>query len=100
MYFRFTAGLLLAMAISMAGTWLEKRTRGLQREISLQHYQADLLRELIVRKQLDVARLTGRGASSGASRESAAGVVDAGDAGASQRRSAEFFEEDSVERLR
>lgn len=58
MYFRFTAGLLLAMAISMAGTWLEKQTRTLQREISLQHYQADVLREFIVRRRLDVARLT------------------------------------------
>lgn len=60
MYFRFTAGLLLAMAVSIAGTWLEKLTRSLQREVSLQHYQADVLRELIVRRRLDVARLTGQ----------------------------------------
>lgn len=59
LYFRFTAGLLLAMAVSMAGTWLEKCTRRLQREVSLQHYQADVLRELIVRRRLEVARLTG-----------------------------------------
>ncbi|MFM7036656.1 MAG: hypothetical protein ACKO2L_02925 [Planctomycetaceae bacterium] len=63
MYFRFTAGLLLAMAVSIAGTWLEKLTRGLQREVSLQHYQADVLRELIVRRRLDVARLTGQRSS-------------------------------------
>ncbi len=63
MYFRFTAGLLLAMAVSMAGTWLEKLTRSLQREVSLQHYQADVLRELIVRRRLDVARLTGQRSS-------------------------------------
>jgi hypothetical protein len=57
-YFRFTAGLLLAMAVSMAGTWLEKQTRLLQREISLQHYHADVLREFIVRKRLEVIRLS------------------------------------------
>lgn len=58
MYFRFTAGLLLAMAVSMVGTWLEKQTRLLHRDISLQHYHADVLREFIVRKRLDVNRLT------------------------------------------
>lgn len=47
------------MAVSMAGTWLEKCTRQLQREVSLQCYQADVLRELIVRRRLEVARLTG-----------------------------------------
>jgi hypothetical protein len=57
-YFRFTAGLLLAMAVSMAGTWLEKQSRLLHREISLQHYHADVLREFIVRKRLEVIRLS------------------------------------------
>jgi len=73
-YFRFTAGLLLAMAVSMAGTWLEKCTRSVQREVSLQHYQADVLRELIVRRRLDAAKLTGQRTAQAATAETVTDV--------------------------
>jgi len=52
-YFRFTAGLLLAVVVSMAGVWLEKQTLELRRDVSVQHYQTDVLIEWIVRKRLE-----------------------------------------------
>ncbi len=57
MYFRFTAGLLLAVVVSMAGVWLEKQTLELRRDVSVQHYQTDVLIEWIVRKRLETQAL-------------------------------------------
>ncbi|MFM7866049.1 MAG: hypothetical protein ACKPHU_17690, partial [Planctomycetaceae bacterium] len=61
-YFRFTAGLLLALLVSMAGIWLEKQTLELRRETSVQHYHEEILRGWLVR------RCASRPASSGARR--------------------------------
>ncbi len=58
MYFRFTAGLILAVCVSMAGIWLEKQTLKLRREVSSQHYQTDVLIEWIVRKRLETQQLS------------------------------------------
>jgi hypothetical protein len=57
-YFRFTAGLILAVCVSMAGIWLEKQTLRLRREVSSQHYQTDVLIEWIVRKRLETQQLS------------------------------------------
>lgn len=58
MYFRFTAGLLLALLVSIAGIWLEKQTLELRRSIGVQHYHAEILRGWLVRSRLDAERLT------------------------------------------
>lgn len=58
MYFRFTAGLLLALLVSMAGIWLEKQTLELRRETSVQHYHEEILRGWLVRRRLQAERLT------------------------------------------
>jgi hypothetical protein len=57
-YFRFTAGLLLALLVSMAGIWLEKQTLELRRETSVQHYHEEILRGWLVRRRLQAERLT------------------------------------------
>ncbi|MCA9012038.1 MAG: hypothetical protein KDB01_19935 [Planctomycetaceae bacterium] len=58
MYFRFAAGLMLVVLVSMAGVWLEKQTLEMRRTISVQYYQTDVLFDLIVRLRLETQRLT------------------------------------------
>jgi hypothetical protein len=57
-YFRFTAGLLLALLVSIAGIWLEKQTLELRRATGVQHYHAEILRGWLVRRRLQAERLT------------------------------------------
>jgi hypothetical protein len=57
-YFRFAAGLILALLVSMAGIWLEKQTLELRRSISVQHYHEEILRGWLVRRRLQAERLT------------------------------------------
>ena len=58
MYFRFAAGLILALLVSMAGIWLEKQTLELRRSISVQHYHEEILRGWLVRRRLQAERLS------------------------------------------
>ena len=58
MFFRFAAGLLLVVLVSMAGVRLEKQTLEMRRDVSVQYYQTDLLLELLVRLRLETQRLT------------------------------------------
>ncbi len=57
-FFRFAAGLLLVVLVSMAGVRLEKQTLQMRRDVSVQYYQTDLLLELLVRLRLETQRLT------------------------------------------
>jgi hypothetical protein len=57
-FFRFAAGLLLVVLVSMVGVRLEKQTLEMRRAVSVQYYQTDLLLELLVRLRLDTQRLT------------------------------------------
>jgi hypothetical protein len=57
-FFRFAAGLLLVVLVSMAGVRLEKHTLQMRRDVSVQYYQTDLLLELLVRLRLETQRLT------------------------------------------
>jgi hypothetical protein len=57
-YFRFAAGLLLVVLVSMAGVQLEKQTLELRRAVSVQYYQTDVLLEMLVRLRLETQRLT------------------------------------------
>jgi len=57
-FFRFAAGLLLVVLVSMAGVRLEKQTLEMRRAVSLQYYQTDLLLEMLVRLRLETQRLT------------------------------------------
>lgn len=58
MYFRFAAGLMLVVLVSMAGVWLEKQTLEMRRTISVQYYQTDVLFDLIIRLRLETQQLT------------------------------------------
>lgn len=58
MYFRFAAGLLLVVLVSMAGVWLEKQTLEMRRTVSVQYYQTDVLLDLLVRLRLETQQLT------------------------------------------
>ena len=58
MFFRFSAGLLLVVLVSMSSIWLEKQTMELRRLTSVQYYQTDLLLELLVRLRLESQQLT------------------------------------------
>lgn len=58
MFFRFSAGLLLVVLVSMSSIWLEKQTMELRRVTSVQYYQTDLLLELLVRLRLESQQLT------------------------------------------
>lgn len=57
-FFRFSAGLLLVVLVSMSSIWLEKQTMELRRLTSVQYYQTDLLLELLVRLRLESQQLT------------------------------------------
>ena len=58
MFFRFAAGLMLVVLVSMAGVWLEKQTLEMRRTVSVQYYQTDVLLDLILRLRLDTQELT------------------------------------------
>ena len=58
MFFRFSAGLLLVVLVSMSSIWLEKQTMELRRVTSVQYYQTDLLLELLIRLRLESQQLT------------------------------------------
>jgi len=57
-YFRFAAGLMLVVLVSMAGVWLEKQTLEMRRTVSVQYYQTDVLLDLLVRQRLETQQLT------------------------------------------
>ncbi len=58
MFFRFAAGLILVVLVSIAGIRLEKQTLEMRRSVSVQYYQTDLLLDLLVRLRLETQRLT------------------------------------------
>ncbi|MBC7967342.1 MAG: hypothetical protein H7Z17_15610 [Fuerstia sp.] len=58
MYFRFAAGLMLVVLVSMAGVWLEKQTLEMRRTVSVQYYQTDVLLDILVRLRLETQQLT------------------------------------------
>ncbi len=58
MFFRFAAGLLLVVLVSMVGVRLEKQTLEMRRAVSVQYYQTDVLLELLVRLRLETQKLT------------------------------------------
>jgi hypothetical protein len=57
-FFRFAAGLILVVLISMVGVRLEKQTLEMRRAVSVQYFQTDLLLELLVRLRLESQTLT------------------------------------------
>ncbi|MEZ6052935.1 MAG: hypothetical protein R3C02_16370 [Planctomycetaceae bacterium] len=57
--FRFTAGLILILLVSMIGIKLEKDELALKRTISLQHYRMDQLLEERSRLRIRIHELTG-----------------------------------------
>ncbi|MGB0738626.1 MAG: hypothetical protein ACPGXX_01055 [Planctomycetaceae bacterium] len=57
MVFRFVAGLLLAMSVSLADIWLEQQTLSLHRELSLQQYQSEILQDWKSQHLLAIERL-------------------------------------------
>jgi len=54
MFFRFTATLVLIIAVSLAGVAMEKRSLAVKRSISLQHYRLQQLLEKRTQLRLDV----------------------------------------------
>jgi hypothetical protein len=57
-FFRFAAGLILVVLVSIASIRLEKQTLEMRRSVSVQYYQTDLLLDLLVRLRLETQRLT------------------------------------------
>jgi hypothetical protein len=57
-FFRFAAGLMLVVMISMVGIRLEKQTLEMRRAVSVQYFQTDLLLEVLVRLRLESQTLT------------------------------------------
>ncbi|MCA9074421.1 MAG: hypothetical protein KDA93_05260 [Planctomycetaceae bacterium] len=57
--FRFTAALLLILAVSLVGIRLEKEELALKRSISLQQYRMDQLLEERARLRIRLHELTG-----------------------------------------
>ena len=57
-FFRFAAGLLLVVLVSMVGVRLEKQTLEMRRAVSVQYYQTDVLLELLVGLRLETQKLT------------------------------------------
>ena len=58
MFFRFSAALFLIVLVSMASVWLEKQTLELHRSVARQHYQCDVLLDMIVQSRLETQRLS------------------------------------------
>ena len=57
MYFRFGCALFLVVAISLVGATLEKRSLELRRAVTAQRYQQEILRDVFVRKRLQMQQL-------------------------------------------
>ena len=57
-FFRFVAGLLLVVLISMVGIGLEKQTLQMKRAVSRQYFQKDLLLEIHAKHRLRIQQLT------------------------------------------
>ncbi|MCP4787882.1 MAG: hypothetical protein GY903_34175 [Fuerstiella sp.] len=58
MLFRFTAGLILVVIVSMVGIDLEKQTLEMRRAVSGQYFQKDLLLEMHAHLRLEIQTLT------------------------------------------
>jgi hypothetical protein len=58
MFFRFVAGLVLVVLISMISILLEKQTLEMKRAVTRQYFQKDILLELHARHRLEIQRLT------------------------------------------
>lgn len=58
MFFRFACGLILVVLVSMLGIALEKQTLEMNRAVSRQYFQIDLLLELHARLRLSIQQKT------------------------------------------
>ncbi|MEO1981820.1 MAG: hypothetical protein ABGZ24_14980, partial [Fuerstiella sp.] len=58
MFFRFAAGLILVVIVSMVGIDLEKQTLEMRRAVSGQYFQKDLLLEMHAHLRLKIQTLT------------------------------------------
>ena len=58
MFFRFAAGLILVVIVSMVGIDLEKQTLEMRRAVSGQYFQKDLLLEMHAHLRLQIQTLT------------------------------------------
>lgn len=58
MFFRFSAGLILVVLVSMVGIGLEKQTLEMKRAVSGQYFQKDLLLEMHAHLRLKIQTLT------------------------------------------
>ncbi len=58
MFFRFAAGLILVVLVSMVGIILEKQTLEMKRAVSRQYFQVDLLLEMHAKLRLTIQELT------------------------------------------
>ena len=58
MFFRFAAGLILVVLVSMVGIVLEKQTLEMKRAVSRQYFQVDLLLEMHAKLRLSIQELT------------------------------------------
>jgi hypothetical protein len=57
-FFRFSAGLILVVLVSMVGIGLEKQTLEIKRSVSGQYFQKDLLLEMHAHLRLKIQTLT------------------------------------------
>jgi hypothetical protein len=84
-FFRFAAGLMLVVLISMVGVRLEKQTLEMRRAVSVQYFQTDLLLELLVRLRLESQTLTAQAQQLLIAENAQAGPRGAGKEKTSQR---------------
>lgn len=85
MFFRFAAGLMLVVLISMVGVRLEKQTLEMRRAVSVQYFQTDLLLELLVRLRLESQTLTAQAQQSLIAENARTGPREAGTGKTSKR---------------
>lgn len=58
LFFRFAAGLILVVLISMVGIVLEKQTLEMNRAVSRQYFQLDMMLEMHAKLRLSIQELT------------------------------------------
>lgn len=58
MFFRFAAGLILVVLVSMVGIVLEKQTLAMNRAVSRQFFQLDLMLEMHAQLRLSIQKQT------------------------------------------
>ena len=58
MFFRFAAGLILVVLVSMCGIMLEKQLLEMKRTVSRQYFQVDMLLEMHASLRLSIQRQT------------------------------------------